>query len=48
MVNEDEDFTVSIVGGVSRLTFINSLANPGGDEKIETGDVIFVTYAVTA
>jgi hypothetical protein len=48
MIHKDEDFTVSIVGGVSRLTFINSLANPGGDEKIETGDVIFVTYAVTA
>lgn len=48
MIHKDEDFTVSIVGGVSRLTFINSLANPSGDEKIETGDVIFVTYAVTA
>lgn len=48
MIHKDEDFTVSIVGGVSRLTFINSLANPDGEEKIETGDVIFVTYAVTA
>lgn len=48
MIHKDEDFSVSIVGGVSRLTFINSLANPDGEEKIETGDIIFVTYAVTA
>jgi len=48
MIHKDEDFTVSIVGGVSRLTFINSLANPDGEEKIESGDIIFVTYAVTA
>ena len=48
MIHKDEDFTVSVVSGVTRLTFINSLANPDGEEKIESGDVIFVTYAVTA
>lgn len=41
MVHEGEDFTVSVVGGVSRLTWINSLANPSGEEKIESGDKVF-------
>jgi hypothetical protein len=41
MVHENEDFTVSVVGGVTRLTWINSLANPDGEEKIEEGDKVF-------
>lgn len=48
MVHEGDDFTVSVVGGVSRLTWINSLANPDGEEKIETGDVVYATYAYLA
>jgi hypothetical protein len=43
-VHKDYDFFVSVVGGVTRLTFINSLAD-GGDEAVESGDKFFVTYA---
>lgn len=45
MAHKDEDFTFSVVGGVSRLTWIGSMANPSGAEKIEAGDNVFVTYA---
>jgi peptidoglycan hydrolase CwlO-like protein len=38
------DYTVSIVGGVSRITFLNSLVYPGV-EALVAGDVIFVEYA---
>lgn len=38
-----EDFTVSTVGGVSRMTFINSLVSPG-DEALGVGDIIYVKY----
>jgi hypothetical protein len=41
VVHEGEDFTVSVVSGKTRLTWINSLANPNGEEKIETGDKVF-------
>jgi hypothetical protein len=41
MVHEDEDFTVSVVDGKTRLTWIGSLVNPSGEEKIETGDKVF-------
>lgn len=40
-VHEGEDYTVSVVGGVTRVTWINSLAHPDGVEKIETGDKVF-------
>lgn len=40
-VHEGEDYTVSVVGGVTRLTWIGSLVNPGGAEAIETGDKVF-------
>lgn len=40
-VHEGEDYTLSVVGGVTRVTWIGSLVNPGGAEKIETGDKIF-------
>jgi hypothetical protein len=42
-----EDFSHSLEGGVSRLTFINDFAS-GGVEAVEDGDSIFVTYAVLA
>jgi hypothetical protein len=41
-----EDFTTSVVNGVTRVTFVNSLANPSGSEKIESGDVVRVFYSV--
>jgi hypothetical protein len=40
-VHEGQDYTVSVVEGKTRLTWINSLANPDGEEKIELGDKIF-------
>lgn len=44
-VHEGEDYTVSVVAGKTRLTWINSLANPSGLEKIETGDKVFFVGA---
>ena len=38
-----DDFTVSTVGGVTRMTFVNSLVTPG-QEKLATGDVVYVRY----
>jgi hypothetical protein len=43
-VHKDADFEVSVVSGKTRLTWIGSLANPDGEEKIETGDKVYVTY----
>jgi hypothetical protein len=40
-VHEGEDYELSVVGGVTRLTWINSLSNPDGEEKIEEGDKVF-------
>jgi hypothetical protein len=37
------DFTLSSVGGVTRMTFVNSLVTPG-QEKLAAGDVVFVKY----
>ena len=44
MAHVTEDYTISVVNGVTRLTFVNSMAS-GGSEAIETGDNIFLTYA---
>ena len=41
--HKDEDFTVSVVGGKTRLTWINSFASMGS-EAIESGDEVFVTF----
>ena len=41
------DYTVSVVGGVTRITFINSLVTPG-QEKLSAGDEIRVKYAKVA
>lgn len=37
------DYTVSTVGGVSRITFLNSLVN-SGEEALVAGDFVFVQY----
>jgi hypothetical protein len=39
--HETEDYVVSVVDGKTRLTWVNSFANPNGEEKIETGEKIF-------
>lgn len=45
MIHEgaSDDFTVSVVSGVSRLTFVGNLIEPG-QEKLAAGDVLFVKY----
>lgn len=47
-IHKDDDFSVSVASGVTRLTFIGSLSSPTGTEKVEAGDVIRVVYAVLA
>jgi len=42
-IHEDQDFSVSVVEGKTRMTFINSLA-AGGNEQVEAGDVFHITY----
>jgi hypothetical protein len=44
MVHKDEDYSVSVVGGKSVLTWMGDFAT-GGSEAIEESDVIFVTFA---
>lgn len=44
MVHKDEDYSVSVVGGKSVLTWMGDFAQ-GESEGIEEGDVIFVTFA---
>jgi hypothetical protein len=44
-VHEGEDYVLSVVGGVTRLTWIGSLAHPDGVEKIEMGDKVFYSGA---
>jgi hypothetical protein len=43
-LHKDEDFTVSVVSDVTRITFTGSFAS-GGDEAVANGDKIFVTYS---
>jgi hypothetical protein len=44
MAHKDEDYSVSVVGGKTVLTWMGDFAQ-GGSEGIENGDVIFVTFA---
>ena len=41
LIHHTDDYTVSVVGGVTRLTFAGSLITPG-QEKLSAGDVIRV------
>jgi hypothetical protein len=45
-VHKDEDYTVSVVGGKTRLSWIGDFA-VGGLEAIEAGDCVFITYAIS-
>jgi hypothetical protein len=40
-VHELEDYTLSVVGGVTRASWIGSLLSPSGTEAIEQGDKVF-------
>lgn len=46
-IHQTDDYTLSTVGGVTRMTFVNSLVTPG-QEKLAAGDVITVKYAKQA
>ena len=41
------DYTVSLVGGVTRITFVNSLVT-AGQEKLSVGDEVYVEGAKLA
>jgi len=46
-IHETDDYVLSTVGGVTRMTFAGSLIG-GGDEQLVAGDVIRVKYAKRA
>ena len=41
---QTDDYTLSTVSGVTRMTFAGSLITPG-QEKLSAGDVVRVKYA---
>ncbi len=43
----DEDFTTSVESGITRITWINSFAQPAGEEKMEIGDSVFLNYKIS-
>lgn len=43
-VHEGVDYTVSVVGGKTRITWAGSLVNPSGVESIELGDRVYISY----
>jgi len=46
-LHKDEDYSVSVVSGKTRITFANSIAS-AGDEALVAGDKLFFTYNYTA
>lgn len=46
-IHATDDYTLSTVGGVTRITFVGSLVTPG-QEKLSAGDVVRVKYAKQA
>ena len=43
-IHETADYTTSLVGGVTRLTFTGEIAT-GGNSALASGDKVFVQYA---
>ena len=43
-LHKDEDYTLSVESGVTRITWTGSFGS-GGDEEVANGDKIFVTYS---
>ena len=43
-VHEGVDYTVSVVGGKTRITWAGTLVNPTGVESIEIGDRVYISY----
>ena len=46
-IHETDDYSVSVVGGVTRITFVGNLVSPS-EEQVAVGDVIRVKYAKVA
>ncbi|MEB3122512.1 MAG: hypothetical protein VKL41_14990 [Snowella sp.] len=46
-IHQDEDFTVSVVGGVTRITFAGDLVSPG-QSQLDANDNIYVRYQYLA
>ncbi|MEB3120546.1 MAG: hypothetical protein VKL41_04920, partial [Snowella sp.] len=46
-IHQDEDFTVSVVGGVTRITFAGALVSPG-NSQLDANDNIYVRYQYLA
>ena len=43
-IHQGDDYTVSVAAGKTRITFINSMVNPG-NEKLDAGDTVTITGA---
>jgi hypothetical protein len=46
-IHETEEFTVSVVGGVTRITFAGPLVSPG-QQSLDANDNVFVKYQYLA
>lgn len=44
-IHEGEDYTLSVVGGKTRVTWAGSLVSPSGSESVEVGDKFYASYA---
>jgi hypothetical protein len=42
-IHQGEDYTLSVVGGVTRITFAGDLVSPG-NQQLQSGDSIYVRY----
>lgn len=42
-IHQGEDYTLSVVGGVTRITFAGDLVSPG-NQQLQNGDSIYVRY----
>jgi len=46
-IHETDDYTLSVVGGKTRITFVGNLVSPS-EEQVAAGDVVRVKYAKVA
>lgn len=44
-IHEGEDYTLSVVGGKTRVTWTGTLVSPSGAEAVEAGDKFYASYA---
>jgi len=48
MAHETDDYTLSTVNGLTRITWAGDFADMNSELKLEVGDVIYLTYAYVA